>query len=50
MSQDAKFNINYRTDNLFDLRKLKIKTKVTQTSFSELQYADDCALLSHFPQ
>ena len=38
----------YRFDrSLFDLSKLKAKSKVSCTSFRELQYADDCALVAH---
>ena len=49
-SENARMNINYRMDrNLFDLSKLKARTKTARSSFSELQYADDCALLSHSP-
>ena len=45
---NQKINLNYRTDrSLFDLSKLKAKTKTSRSSFSELQYADDCALMSH---
>ena len=33
--------------SLFDLRKLKARTKTQSSWFIELQYADDCALLSH---
>ena len=50
VSENAKLNINYRTDrSLFELNKLKAKTKIARSSFNELQYADDCALLSHSP-
>ena len=39
--------LNYRTDrSLFDLSKLKAKTKITQSSLLELQYADDCAFVA----
>ena len=45
---DCGININYRIDrNLFDLKKLKARTKVKHSWFLELQYADDCAILSH---
>ena len=45
---DCGININYRMDrNLFDLQKLKARTKIKQSWFLELQYADDCAILSH---
>ena len=44
-------SLNYRTDrNLFDLQKLKAKTKISQTSLLELQYADDCALVADSAQ
>ena len=40
-------SLNYRTDrSLFDLQKLKAKTKISQTNLLELQYADDCALVA----
>ena len=45
---DCGININFRMDrSLFDLQKLKARTKVHSSWFLELQYADDCALLSH---
>ena len=44
-------SINYRMDrSLFDLQKLKARTKTKSAWFLELQYADDCALLSHSPE
>ena len=40
--------LNYRMDrSLFDLQKLKARTKTQSAWFLELQYADDCALLAH---
>ena len=40
--------LTYRTErSLFDLPKLKARTKTHSTWFQELQYADDCALLAH---
>ena len=37
----------YRLDrSLFDLQKLKSRTKTSKTNCIELQYADDCALAS----
>ena len=36
--------------SLFNLQKLKAHTKIRKSWFLELQYADDCAILSHTPQ
>ena len=48
---DCGINVNYRMDrNLFDLQKLKARTKISTSHFLELQYADDCALMSHSPE
>ena len=38
----------YRLDgSLFNLQRLKARTKVSHEHLSELQYADDCALIAH---
>ena len=43
-------HISFRTDrNLFDLKKLKARTKRKNTRVLELQYADDCTLIAHTP-
>ena len=48
LSENSKIVLNYRTDrNLFDLKKLKAKSKIIQCDIIELQYADDCALVAH---
>jgi transcription termination factor 2 len=48
-SQDAPgIPIRYRTDGgLFNLRRLRARTLTTTSSISELQYADDNAVLTH---
>ena len=44
-------HVSYRTDrSLFDLRKLKARTKTQVVRVYEMQYADDCALLAHSPE
>ena len=51
LDEDLKIGLNYRTDrNLFDVKKLKAKTKIQQTKLLELQYADDCALVADSPE
>ena len=40
--------IDHRLDKrLFNLSRLKAKTKVTKTVVIDVQYADDCAILAH---
>ena len=40
--------LKYRLDgSLFDLRRLKAKTKITETVVLEALFADDCALMAH---
>jgi len=43
--------LTYRLDgSVFDLRRLKARTKVKYEEINELQYADDCALIADDPQ
>ena len=43
-------HISFRTHkNLFDLKKLKARTKRKNTRVLELQHADDCNLVAHTP-
>ena len=43
-------HVSYRMDrSLFDLKKLKARTKTHTIKLYEMQYADDCALLAHTP-
>ena len=43
-------HLSYRMDrSLFDLKKLKARTKTHSVRVHEVQYADDCALLAHTP-
>ena len=43
--------ITYRLDgSVFNLERLKARTKVSTDSIAELQYADDCALVAHTPE
>ena len=45
---DQGVDIIYRTDGeLFNMRRLKAKTKVKATSIVDLQYADDCDIAAH---
>ena len=48
VDQAKDVDIIYRTDGeLFNMRRLKAKTKVKATSIVDLQYADDCAIAAH---
>ena len=47
LDRGSLISLNYRTDrSLFDLQKLKAKTKVSQTNLPELLYTDDFALVA----
>ena len=47
-TDDAGIYLKYRTDGgIFNLRRLRAKTKVAQTLISELLFADDCAIMAH---
>ena len=47
-TDDAGIYLKYRTDGgIFNLRRLRAKTKVTQTLIRELLFADDCAIMAH---
>ena len=51
LDRDHLISLNYRTDrNLFNLQKLKAKTRISKTNLLELQYADDCALVADSAQ
>ena len=51
LDQSHRIQLNYRMDrNLFDLKKLKAKTKISQNELLELQYADDCAMVADSPE
>ena len=50
ITSEVGITITYRLDgNLFNLQRLKARTKVSYKRICELQYADDCALLAHTP-
>ena len=43
--------LTYRLDgSVFNLDRLKARTKVSRDLITELQYADDCALVAHTPE
>ena len=40
--------IEYRMDGqLYNLRRFRSKSRITQASITDLQYADDCVILAH---
>ena len=49
--EDHNIHLTYRLDgSLFNLRRLKAQTLVSHDGLTELQYADDCALVAHSPE
>ena len=43
--------LTYRLDgSVFNLKRLKARTKISTDTIFELQYADDCALVAHTPE
>ena len=50
-AEEEGVDVRYRLDrNLFDLTKLKARTKTEVCNIKELQYADDAAIVAHSPQ
>ncbi|KAG7169398.1 RNA-directed DNA polymerase from mobile element jockey-like 39 [Homarus americanus] len=48
LGPDAGMGIRYRLDSsLFNIRRLEAYTKTLTTQVIELQYADDCAIMTH---
>ncbi|KAG7167060.1 Secreted RxLR effector protein 78-like 2 [Homarus americanus] len=48
LGPDAGVGIRYRLDgNLFNIRRLEAYTKTLTTQAIELQYADDCVIMTH---
>ena len=43
----AGIELRYRFNDIFNIRRLKAKTKTTKVTVCELQYADDNAILAH---
>jgi hypothetical protein len=49
--RDDGVELHFRLDdNLFNMRSLQARTKVTSLQFFVLQYADHCALVTHTPE
>lgn len=49
-SMPTGIKLRYRFDDIFNLRRLKAKTKTTTVTVCELQYADDNAIVAHSEQ
>ena len=48
LPSNAGIPINFRLDgNLFNIRRLQAKTKVSRDTIFDMQYADDAAIPSH---
>ncbi len=43
----TEIRLRYRFDDIFNIRRLKAKTKTTVMAVCELQYADDNAIVAH---
>ena len=51
IEENSGVTVEYRLDgNLFNIRRLHAKTKLHKVRILEMQYADDCAIVSHSPQ
>ena len=51
LDKEHQITLNYRVDrNLFDSKKMKARSKISQTKLLELQYADDCAMVADSPE
>ena len=48
--EERSIQLTYRLDNIFNMWRLKARTKVSHENLYELQYADDCALVTHTPE
>ena len=50
LDEQSLITLHYRMNrSIFDIRKLKAKTKISKTRLLKFQYADDCALVADSP-